>query len=165
MSGNGVSLDLSKTNTGIAYWKSGNLAFTRSISFADHDYFGKVIHSFSTWLREDVRLSRMDWVAYEDVRPVNKYHAELHFGMLGVLAEKCWKIQVPLIGITSGAAKKILAGSGRASKDEMVAAARERYPGVEIRNHDEADAIAVGLGALDKFRDAKPDVEPELTPF
>ena len=88
------------------------------------------------------------WVAFEDVRPVNKHHSELHFGLSGVLAEVCFRRKIPFLRATATAVKKALAGSGRASKEEMVAAARERYPALNVRNHDEADALGVGLVAI-----------------
>jgi len=89
------------------------------------------------------------WIAFEDVRPINKNHSEIHFGMSGVLAEWAFRHDVPLLRVTASKAKKVLTGNGKADKDAMLAAARKRYPRLNIQNHDEADALAVGLAAID----------------
>lgn len=45
--------------------------------------------------------------------------------------------------------KKFATGSGRAGKDEMLAAAIEAFPGAGIKNNDVADAAALaGMGAV-----------------
>jgi Holliday junction resolvasome RuvABC endonuclease subunit len=146
----GVSFDLSKTRTGVCLWTNREPVRVVSWEFTgDHDV-GSLLASFRNRLATAIPANpeAVAWVAFEDVRPVNKHHSEIHFGLTGVLAEICFRRNVPLLRATASAVKKALAGSGRATKDEMLAAARERYPGVNVRNHDEADALGVGLVAV-----------------
>ena len=130
-------------------WTNREPTRTVSWEFKDHDV-GSLIASFRHRLASAVppHPDSLDWVAFEDVRPVNKHHSEIHFGLSGVLAEVCFRRNTPLLRATSSAVKKALAGHGRADKEEMLTAARERFPGANVSNHDEADALGVGLVAV-----------------
>jgi Holliday junction resolvasome RuvABC endonuclease subunit len=64
---------------------------------------------------------------------------------------RAWTLQVPILSIPISTAKKTLTGNGRADKDAMVTAAKSRFPRFVISSHDIADAIAVGLAALDRI--------------
>lgn len=149
----GVSLDLSKTRTGMAMWHDDKPVYLLSTSFTEYKYFGEMLAVFYNFVQEYVQPGERDWIAYEEVRPKHKLHMEQHFGMVGILARACWKEQVPLFGITSGQAKKYLSGSGKADKDMMLEAARQLYPDLNVRNHDEADALAVGFTLLSRVKD------------
>lgn len=50
---------------------------------------------------------------------------------------------VPVIDVHSGTVKRRFAGHGRASKKDMVKAAKETWPALTIPSHDAADALAM----------------------
>lgn len=162
----GVSFDLSKTRTGICVWADRAPRYTLSKSFSDTKDVGHTLASFRNNLPIIMSVP-VGWVAFEDVRPVNKNHSEIHFGMVGVLAEWCFRNDVPLLRATAGAVKKALSGSGRAEKADMLAAAREKFPELNVQNHDEADALGVGLVAVSmiEWEEDTPDIPDERTPF
>lgn len=155
----GVSFDLSKTRTGVCLWKAQVPIRVVSWEFKDVGDIGALVASFRHRLATAIPPTGVDWVAVEDVRPVNKHHMEQHFGMLGALAEVCYRRSIPLLRATSGEVKKILAGKGNADKDQMVAGARAAYPALNVTNHDEADALGVGMVAV-----ARIDWEQPVTP-
>ena len=70
--------------------------------------------------------------------------------MVGILHKLAYEYDVTIMGVHPSTIKKVLTGNGRAKKPEMVLAARDRYPGLDIHNDDVADAIAVGLAFFTK---------------
>jgi Holliday junction resolvasome RuvABC endonuclease subunit len=162
-----VSLDLSKTRTGAAKWRNREPISTLSESFTGSGDTGALLAAFRSWLATLIAHD-VEWVAFEDVRPVNKHHSEIHFGMVGVLAEMCYRRDIPLLRVTTPSMKKALIGKGRATKEEALAAARERYPRANAQNHDEAEALGVGLAACEliDWEGGSIEVkEPEYAPF
>lgn len=152
----GMSFDLSKRNTGYVVWEGTTIGEFGSQSFADN-YFGNVLLSFQKWLEfliETGPLYKPSWIAYEEVMVRNKLHAELHFGMVGILAMSCVEKTIPLIGVNTMRMKKIVTGTGKATKEQMVKEIISRYSlvrGILDINHDIADAIAVGIVAQRLF--------------
>jgi len=150
----GVSLDLGKTRTGIACWRDQQLQWVEVASFASTTTLGETLSTFSNWLALWVK-ENTDWIAYEQRMTggarLGGRHLELHYGMVGALHLRAWHLGIPILSIPIGTAKKALTGTGRADKDAMLAAARERYPQHDVLEHDVADAIAVGLAALSRI--------------
>lgn len=150
---NGVSLDLSKPRTGLCRWKDDRPLYVVSAKFSEHKYFGAVLHQFRNFVREYVLPGLdMDWIAYEEIRPRNKSHMELHFGMVGILARMCYEADVPLFGVNCSTHKKFLSGHGNADKETMVKAAVMAYPHLKVSNHDEAEAVSVGAYIVSRVK-------------
>lgn len=149
----GVAFDLSKTRTGISLWENQHPTRVLSWVFKDTYDVGHTLASFRNMVTQLNILTThpVGWVAFEDVRPINKHHSELHFGMTGVLTELCYRQEVPILRATSSEVKKVLSGSGKADKDTMLAAAREKFSHLNVQNHDEADAVGVGMVAISKI--------------
>ena len=81
-------------------------------------------------------------VAFEEVRFHNAVDAaHVHGGLLAILTAWCEKRGIPYKGVPVGTIKKFWTGSGNASKERMVEAAR--LYGYEPQDHNEADALAV----------------------
>ena len=73
--------------------------------------------------------------------------AHVFGGLLATLTAWCEERGIPYQGVAVGSWKKHACGKGNASKDEVIAAMRER--GFEPADDNEADAIAILLWALD----------------
>lgn len=148
----GISLDLSKRNTGYAIWGHGKIVEVGEHSFQKYDYFGDVLLEFRSWLGGlMVQRGPLTWMAYEEVMVRNKLHGELHFGMVGILAMACAGLRLPLLGVNTMTMKKVVAGTGKASKEQMVREVQLRYPDLGNIDHDVADAIGVGIVAQRMF--------------
>jgi Holliday junction resolvasome RuvABC endonuclease subunit len=144
--GGGIAFDLSKTNTGVAVFDSrGNPVLTLERSYAKHRYVGFVHIEFQRDVYKLLGSHEPTWVAYEEVMPINKYHAEIHFGMFAILAMTCARRKIPLFGVNTGSMRKDILGNGRAKKGEVVEAMQHRFPHLNIPSHDVADALCVGL--------------------
>lgn len=144
----GLAFDLSKRNTGVALFVGAEPVSYLEWSFLGCDYFGEVLASFGDKLRILLAALSPAWIAYEEVRPVNKYHSEQHFGMVGVLSTLAWRAQIPLLGVNTGSMRKTVLGYGRATKDEAVQHVQRTFPGLGEVSHDVAEAVVVGLWFL-----------------
>lgn len=160
----GISLDLSKARTGIVKWVDREPVKSLSVEFSGDT--GEMLASFRHKVIPLI-TDGVDWVAFEDVRPVNKHHSEIHFGMVGALAEVAYRRGIPFLRVTSSAAKRALTTNGRADKKMMLDEARRKYPGAGVTNHDEADALGVGIAAtrMIEFDEDTSGVREVLSPF
>ena len=91
-------------------------------------------------------------------RPILARHTthasvEVTFGLQAITGLTCRHLHMPVRRVTVQQAKIALTGNGRASKSEMMDAARAH--GLTIAFHDEADAFAVWLRTVQVL-------EPEL---
>ena len=71
-------------------------------------------------------------------------------GFWWLLAHALEKV-APIATPAPATVKKYATGNGRASKDEMVAAAVRGFPQVRIKGNDEADALALAAMGADRF--------------
>jgi Holliday junction resolvasome RuvABC endonuclease subunit len=67
------------------------------------------------------------------------YNFNAQKGILHLIAQS---LSLDIVGFSPMTVKKVLAGSGKAEKEEMILAAKE-FSKRDIKNHNEADAIGV----------------------
>jgi Holliday junction resolvasome RuvABC endonuclease subunit len=151
----GLSLDLGKMNTGIVAWADNHVLWIDDVTFKNTSTLGETLKEFKELVLLQTPPAATHWIAYEQRMTAGPRmglrHLELHYGMVGILHMRAWTLQVPILSIPISTAKKTLTGNGRADKDAMVTAAKSRFPRFVISSHDIADAIAVGLAALDRI--------------
>lgn len=140
-----LAIDPSKRNLGFAIFVDGNLATVGETSFHHCDTLTDFLTAYVEWFTS--KLVDVDVIAYEESRPRNMAHSKLHYGMIAIMHLHAGSRTVTPVGWST--AKKVLTGNGHASKDDMLTAARERYPMMEVSSHDMADAIGVGLAVLE----------------
>jgi Holliday junction resolvasome RuvABC endonuclease subunit len=93
-----------------------------------------------------------DLVAYEEVRRhMGVDAAHVYGGLVAVLQEVCETEPVPYLGIPVGTVKRAATGRGNASKDDMLAAARERWAGWD-GDDNEADARWIAVAAAKEVK-------------
>ena len=143
----GLTFDLSRKCTGVVKWLGSHPVTTATVELDEAPLGGQLV----TWrfaLVELLNRHNPDWVAYEDARAVSKQHGMILFGMTGILLAECWERGIQAVPVNQMTAKKTLTGTGRATKGQMLDAARSLYPELEISTHDVADAVAVGLHVI-----------------
>ena len=139
-----LALDLG-TTTGWAQRGSDGHITSGSESFRPQRFEGGGMRylRFNRWLTDIKQCNAgIDQVVFEEVRRhagVDAAHA--YGGFMGQLTAWCEHHQIPYQGIPVGTIKKHATGKGNASKDEMVAAVRDR--GHSPADDNEADAIAL----------------------
>ncbi|GLK86661.1 hypothetical protein [Ancylobacter defluvii] len=148
-----LALDLS-TNTG---WAAGDPAGTPR--FGTHtlpstgDDVGRYLAKHREWLTAFIQVERPQFVVYEaPILPAQttKATAIKLMSLAGLTELICRDLEVRCFEAHLQSIKKFLAGSGRATKPDMIAAAR-RY-GFDVRNDNEADAIGIwGHAVMHRF--------------
>jgi hypothetical protein len=87
-------------------------------------------------------------VVFEEVRRhAGTDAAHIYGGFLGALTSWCEEHDVPYQGVPVGTIKRFITGKGNADKTAMIAAVRAR--GFRPVDHNEADAIAILLWAIE----------------
>ena len=91
-------------------------------------------------------------VFYEEVRRhMGVDAAHVYGGIVGALGQLCEELAIPYQGITVQAVKRQATGHGGGKltgKELVLAAARRKFPGLEIPDDNAADAIWVAIAGL-----------------
>jgi Holliday junction resolvasome RuvABC endonuclease subunit len=143
-----LALDLA-TSTGWAVMangvtESGTALFRRSHGrkTISDDHAGYTFDAFDRWLAEMVATWKPEAIAYEEAGVFrNPTTARIPYGLRGIMFARAARHGVTLAGYAGSALKVYATGYGRADKKQMVAAARERWPGQDIATDDQADAL------------------------
>jgi len=112
--------------------------------------YGVRYRRFKEWLNDIKHCAdgHIHLVVYELVRAHSGTDAaHVYGGFLATLTAWCEHHGIPYEGVPVGTLKKHATGHGRASKIEMIAAARAR--GHDITSDDMADALALLYWAVD----------------
>ena len=152
-----LALDIS-TNVGWAMFKSPTSAPTLGTwraPIAMRGHYGRRLDGFEQWLRGKVFLLRPAVVAFESPIFVkwssdlatNENTIRLLISLAGICELVAFRAGVRSLEVHSQTAKVKLAGSNRASGDQMIAAAVRR--GWIVADDHQADACAVALVAFD----------------
>lgn len=145
-----LALDLA-TVTGFARVANSVLT-TGSQTFARHhgnktrgaDHHGASHGYFDNWLREQLRQPLPTAVIYEDAGFFKSRDAvQICVGLRGILLAQTAKLDIPVYSYAPMTVKKYWAGTGKADKDDMVAATLIKFPEIDLTDNNEADAIAL----------------------
>ena len=142
-----LALDLG-TNIGFAIFKDGKFISGTKKLGTYKEKFGARFHEFRTWLLNIIAKHNIEAVYFERVfghKGVEAAHC--YGGFLYMLASVCFQQKIPCISFSVQAIKRFMTGKGNATKDEMIAAARQK--GFNAETDDEADAIAIMLLAIE----------------
>jgi Holliday junction resolvasome RuvABC endonuclease subunit len=122
---------------------------------------------FRGWLRDWLEQEKPDALAYEEVRRWSSGDAaKAYCGLRAVMLMECYIRSIPVEGYAVGTIKKHFTGSGRASKDEMIAEAYMTYR-IVCEDDNEADALGVLSLALSTriLEKTKQKCTPPQTPL
>jgi crossover junction endodeoxyribonuclease RuvC len=148
-----VGLDPSLTSTGMAVVSEGNLA-TRALSSK-----GKAADSLYTRHERLADLAGRIGVEVWDFAPqlvvieapaFSRLNGHQHdrSGLWWLVVHRLRQDGVPVLEVPPNVRAKYATGKGNAGKDEVVIAVTRRYPGIEFKTNDEADALVLAcIGA------------------
>lgn len=127
---------------------SGSQSFARYTGCKSRpaDHPGETFAKFHRWLANKVREDKPDVLAFEEMSGFYKgqHTPRLLYGLRGVMMSVAAAYgAIPCFGYDAASVKKFWAGKGNAKKPDMVAATRERCPGVDLTDDNEADALAI----------------------
>ena len=144
-----LALDLG-TTTGWAL-RLGSETHSGTVSFRPSRYDGGGMRyvRFRNWLdRLAADAGGVSAIHYEEIRRhVGTDAAHVFGGLLATLTAWCEERSLPYQGVPVGTWKRHACGKGNASKDDVIAAIRER--GFKPADDNEADAIAILLWAIE----------------
>lgn len=133
-----LGLDLSVKSTGVAMpWGETRTIVPRSMSKEPARRLQEIVYRLDIWLRS----SRADVAVLEGYSPGGPGGpwGTLRLGELGgAVRVRLFEHGIPYVEIAPTSLKHFATGNGKASKDDMVAAAQ--HQGAAVANHDEADA-------------------------
>jgi Holliday junction resolvasome RuvABC endonuclease subunit len=145
-----LALDLG-TATGWAVCSHQGLITSGTVSFRPSRYDGGGMRylRFTNWLTELDQLSGpIGAIWYEEVRRhAGTDAAHVYGGLMATLTAWAELRGVPYEGVPVGTIKRHATGTGNAPKEVMLRAVRAR--GFSPADHNEADALAILLWALD----------------
>lgn len=144
-------LDLS-TNVGHALLKRGQRPRFNTLVLEGPDLSWK-LGQFSRWLDEWHQVEQFDAIGWERplLLPTDTVDLlELLYGLAGICYAFAGRRRMPWREVSVTDAKIALTGSGKATKDQMLYAAR-RTMGWRVATHHEADACAGGVVAYERL--------------
>ncbi|AIF82037.1 hypothetical protein I862_07415 [endosymbiont of Acanthamoeba sp. UWC8] len=151
--GNILALDLG-TTTGWAIKHLDSSIVSGVMSFKPGRFEGRgmCFLRFQQWLEEmNKTVSGIDMLYFEEVRRhLGTDAAHIYGGFLAQLTAWCEYRQIPYSGVGVGTIKKFITGKGNASKEEVIEAIRKL--GHSMRDHNEADALALLYFAINKWK-------------
>jgi len=135
-----LSLDLGRTS-GWAVWdgvriESGTVTF----ELKRGESTGMRFILFNRWLEGMIQNVAPSLVVYEMAHHRGGYATEFLLGLVTRVQEICARFRIDCTSIHSATLKKKATGSGKASKEEMIAAA-EATLGRKVLDDNEADAV------------------------
>ena len=94
----------------------------------------------------------VDLVVYEEVRAHRGTDAaQIYGGIIAIISEHCELKEIPYQGVPVGTIKKFATGKGNSNKEAMLAAARERWPELNIVDDNQADALFLLAWANEEY--------------
>ena len=161
-----LALDLG-SKSGWAYLKDGQLeSGVQTFDVKRGESPGMRYLRFNEWMDEVLRhriyepskivhvlLPKPTLVVYEQTHQRGGAATEVAAGFATRVQEFCARFPTLLehAAVHSRTLKKWATGKGNCGKPEMIAAARKRYPGIEIIDDNHADALLLLAWAQDEF--------------
>jgi len=106
---------------------------------------------FNNWLSKMIGLTNPDLICFEMAHMRGGYATEALIGITTRIQEQCARANIASTSIHSGTLKKFATGRGNASKEEMIEAAKKRFPDQKIESDDQADALMTLAYAMEEF--------------
>ena len=147
-----AAFDLGKHNTGYALDLDGDIV-TGHKSFSNCQTHGEIFRCFDYWLHVELFCRTMPWdlVALFQSHLFGGATTFILIGMQSHVLRQCDEHEIRVEIYNDSAVKKWATGNGRADKEAMMLAYRERR-GCDPLSHDEADAYLLMEYAHEKLK-------------
>ncbi len=95
----------------------------------------------------------VELVVYEEVRGHKGTDAaQIYGGIVAIIQEHCEKAGIPYQGVPVGTIKKFATGKGNSNKEVMLAAARAKWPEVNLVDDNQGDALFLWAWANEEYK-------------
>ena len=141
------------TKTGWATLYKGQIeSGTEDFSVQRGESKGMRHFRFNKWLTDEMLMVQFDLIVYEMSHHKSVEGKKVVYGMITRIEEICALRDIEYTNIPAPMLKKYSTGSGRASKEQMIEAARRKFPDQEIETDDQADALLILGWSREKFK-------------
>lgn len=109
------------------------------------DHMGKRLLDFETWVHNILSKLQPNVVFFEEAggHYQNQSAARMAYAQWGAMVMRAAHFNIPIVGVRNTTLKKYAAGNGRAQKEDMIHAAKQKFPDVEIPDDNAADAVHI----------------------
>lgn len=134
-----LALDIA-TKTG---WRTRTASGVWDFKLKADDSKGMRLISFEKQLRATLKKSQINLVVFESyvITPKQANAAHVSLELQGVLKLVCEHLGIEYTSRSPKEIKKFATGNGNASKDAMLEGARLRWAGIDVIDHNHADAL------------------------
>jgi len=147
-----IALDLgTKTGWAISTPELGVISGVQVFDVKRGESPGMRYLRFSVWMFELITQVEPNLMAYEAPHHRGGAATEILNGFSTRIQEYCADYGIEYQSVHTGTLKKYATGSGRASKEEMIAAAQKKYPDQQIEDDNQADALCILDWATSEF--------------
>lgn len=158
-----LALDLG-TKTGWALRTESGVIVSGTQNFTPSRFEGGGMRylKFQRWL-DEMAARGIDEIMFEEVRNhAGITAAHVYGGFLSHLQTWAEQRQTPFSALPVGTIKKHATGKGNASKQEMVAWAKMGFRAQDVKDDNQADALAILKWMIDHETASNPDQRPAL---
>lgn len=146
-----AALDLSVANCGYFFWPRGTW---KTLSYPKATYAVAEVY-FDAIFNDGGGLFSPQAVVLEGYSYLSIYSAQRIAEVVGIMKYLCETSHIPIVVIAPSAGKKALTGKGRATKEEMIHAARAL--GYPVQTEHEADAVGLMVTYARQRKDRDPE--------
>lgn len=144
-----LALDMA-TRTGWAVARDGELLRADVIHLPSKLGEGARLDAFKWWVRRTLRAYQVTRIVYEEALPGAHRRGRLIGPSLrAVLLCEAFGYGIPVEGVYPSTLKKYATGKGNAPKADVIVAAYDRWPGADVRDDNQADALMLLAWALE----------------
>ena len=122
-----------------------NIEILDSWDYDATDSEGEMYRTFNVNIYNLLKKNRPKIVFYENVQGVwqSPQAQNYYVTMRGIMLMHCYTFNIESRGYNQMTLKKAVTGNGRAKKPQIERWAKNKYPRLEFKNDDEADAIMI----------------------
>ena len=122
------------------------------LSVKRHEGGGMRFVKLRNFLTKAIQIGPDSMLVYEEVRGHKGTDAaQIYGGIVAIITEICEQQLIPYQGVPVGTIKKFATGKGNSNKEAMLAAARAKWPEVDIKDDNQADALFLWAWAKGEY--------------
>ena len=140
-----LALDLATKTGYAAHLPGGIISGSKSFKALPSQPVGALFSKWDEWINCQLDKTEIEFVAYElvDFRMQNRQWNQIYHGMVAIMMAAAFRRTIGTRGYTVRDIKLAATGKAKATKAEMVAAARAQWLDQAIQDDNQADALWV----------------------
>lgn len=150
-----LAIDQATRHSGFCLSKDGVILRCGTVNMANNKDIPHRINSFKNWVETECKKNKVDLVVFEDIQYQNNQRTyKILAQLLGVLSDMAYSNNIDFHIVPPVVWKSHCGIKGRARKEQKantIAYVKEKT-GMDVKE-DTADAIAINMYAIEKFKE------------